>query len=79
MKLEERYTRVDHDTLTLNATIDDPKIYTKLYKVHNITYKLGRDGVRVTANFCLSDNENAFQERIRSQAVKAPDADGNIH
>ena len=78
MKLEERYTRVDHDTLTLNATIDDPKTYTKLYKVQTVTYKLGPSGVRV-ANFCVIDNENLFQERIRSQAIKAPDADGNIH
>jgi hypothetical protein len=78
MKLEERYTRVDHDTLILNATIDDPKTFTKLYKVQTLTYKLGRGGVRV-ANFCLIDNENLFQERIRSQAIKTPDADGNIH
>jgi len=71
MKFEERYTRVNHDTLTLNATIDDPKTYTKLYKVQTVTYKLGRDGVRVPG-FCVPDNENLFQERIRSQAVIAP-------
>jgi hypothetical protein len=27
--VEERYTRVDHDTLDLTLTIDDPKMYTK--------------------------------------------------
>jgi hypothetical protein len=78
MKLEERYTRVDHDTLTLNATIADPKTYKNLYKVQTVTYKLGRSAVRAP-NFCVIDNENLFQERIRSQAIKTPDADGNIH
>ena len=29
MRVEERYTRVNHDTLELTLTIDDPKIYTK--------------------------------------------------
>jgi hypothetical protein len=29
MRAQERYTRVDHDTLELTVTIDDPKIYTK--------------------------------------------------
>lgn len=78
MKLEERYTRVDYNTLKLNATIDDPKTYTKLYKVQTVTYRLGRNGVRV-ANFCIPDNEAAFQERIRSKAVETPDAEGNVH
>lgn len=78
MKFEERYTRVDHDTLVLNATIDDPKTYTKIYKVQPVTYKLRRDGIKV-ANFCVIDNEDAFQARIRSKAIKEPGADGNIH
>ena len=78
MKLTERYHRVDHDTLTLNATIDDPKTYTTLYKVITLTYKLRPDAVRM-ANECLPDNEQAFQERIRSKAVETPDADGNVH
>jgi hypothetical protein len=29
MRAEERYTRVDHDTLELTVTVDDPKMYTK--------------------------------------------------
>jgi len=78
MKLEERYTRVDHDTLLFNATIDDPKTFKTLYKVTPATLKLRPSGVRV-ANFCNPDAEALFQERIRSQAIKAPDDDGNIH
>ena len=29
LKVEERYTRVNHNTLDLTLTIDDPKMYTK--------------------------------------------------
>ncbi len=29
MRLEERYTRVDHNTLEMTMTVDDPKTYTK--------------------------------------------------
>jgi hypothetical protein len=77
MKIEERYTRVSYDTLTLNATIYDPKIYTKDYKVQTITYKLRPDTVRV-ANFCDPDIEKAFQERIRSKAVETPGPNGDV-
>jgi hypothetical protein len=29
MRVEERYTRLDHNTLELTVTVDDPKFYTK--------------------------------------------------
>ena len=29
MKLQERYRRVDHDTLELSMTLTDPKTYTE--------------------------------------------------
>jgi hypothetical protein len=72
MKMTERYKRVDFDTLTLDATIDDPKTYTQLYKVITVTFERGPDRVRV-ATFCNPDNEKLFEERIRSQAIKPPD------
>ncbi|MEE8542231.1 MAG: hypothetical protein V3S94_00065 [Gammaproteobacteria bacterium] len=75
MKLTERYTRVDYDTLLLNATIDDPKTYTQLYEVITVTFKLRPNSVRI-ASFCNPDNENAFRERIRRLAVEPP-ADGD--
>lgn len=31
--VEERYRRVDHDTLELTVTIDDPKAYTKPFEI----------------------------------------------
>jgi len=34
LHLTERLRRVDHDTMTLDMTIDDPKAYTKPFTVH---------------------------------------------
>lgn len=71
MKMTERWTRVDFDTLTLDVTIDDPKIYTQLYKVITIRFSRSADNVRVP-NFCNPDNERLFEERIRREAIKPP-------
>ena len=40
MRVEERYHRVDHDTMELTVKIDDPKIYTEPW--------LARDKLRLT-------------------------------
>lgn len=40
MRVQERYTRVDQNTMQMTVTIDDPKIYTKPFEeLTNITFK----------------------------------------
>jgi len=39
MRVEERYTRVDHNTLEFTVTIDDPKFYTKPFIAATTRYK----------------------------------------
>jgi hypothetical protein len=39
LHVQERYRRVDHDTLELTVLIDDPKIYTKPFEITKTTYK----------------------------------------
>lgn len=39
MKVEERFTRINHDTLELTLTIDDPKIYTKPFVLAKNRFK----------------------------------------
>jgi hypothetical protein len=39
LRVQERYHRVDHDTLVLTVTIDDPKIYTKPFEITETAYK----------------------------------------
>jgi hypothetical protein len=69
MKLEERWERVNKDTLTLNATIDDPKTYTKAYKTIQINYRLRPASYEFTPSPCVWSDENNFTNRIRKPAV----------
>ncbi len=69
MKLEERWERVDRDTITLNATIDDPKTYTRPYKTIQITYKLRPSSYEHLYTPCVWSDENAFLNRIRKPAI----------
>jgi hypothetical protein len=39
LHVEERYTRLDHDTLEQTVTIDDPKVYTKPFVITKSTFK----------------------------------------
>jgi hypothetical protein len=39
LKVEERYTRTDHDTVEMTVTIDDPKAYTMPYQAAKVVYK----------------------------------------
>ena len=40
MRVQERYTRVDHDTLHMSVTIDDPKIYISPFEeLADVTFK----------------------------------------
>ena len=39
LKVEERYSRSDHDTLEMTVTIDDPKTYTMPYQAAKVIYK----------------------------------------
>ena len=75
MGLVERYTRVDAETMILEATIDDPKTYTELYEVIPLTFKLrGDNSVIRTPSPCNPDAEKQFEELIRRKAVESPDS-----
>jgi hypothetical protein len=39
MKVEERYTRVDHNHLQMSVTVDDPKVYTKPFVLSTALYR----------------------------------------
>jgi hypothetical protein len=70
MHLIERYRRVDHDTLTMQLVIDDPKAYTKTWVGDTKIYKLltGRDAI-LEELFCIPEEESAFTNRIRLPAA----------
>ena len=68
MHVEERYHRVDHDTIELNITIDDPKAYTKPWVSETKTLKLTAPK-EFTEDFCVPSDEERYKELMRLPAV----------
>jgi hypothetical protein len=71
LRVEERYHRVDHDTMELTVKIDDPKAYTEPW--------LGRDKLRLTllpANtdimemICAPSEAEEYKKAIANPATK---------
>jgi hypothetical protein len=61
----ERYRRVDHDTLQIALTIDDPKAYTRTWGMTK-TCKLK------PWDICVAANEKNFEQGIVKPASSAP-------
>lgn len=75
LQVQERFRRVDHDTLTMVITFTDPKYFTQTWTSPTITFKMttekttmkGMDDKEET--FCVPTEEEAFNKRIRDAAV----------
>ena len=65
MHLEERYHRVDHDTIELTMTIDDPKTYTKPWVSDTKTLKL-TPPEKFGEDFCVPSDEEKYKELMRN-------------
>jgi hypothetical protein len=64
LRVEERFHRVDHDTLELTVTIDDPKMYTKAWVALNkLRFKLKPADFDVREMIC-SPSEFAEYNRV---------------
>ena len=76
MKLEERYHRIDHDTVEMTIIVDDPKIYTKPWVSEKKTWSLlspeeySVDGWNALAEeICAPiDEVDNFDRRVRDPA-----------
>jgi hypothetical protein len=68
LRLEERYRRVDLDTIEFNLKIDDPKVFTKTWAADQRTLKR-RPNREIPASFCVASEENSFKLRIRAPAA----------
>ena len=69
--LIERYRRLNHDTLEMQITIDDPKAYTKPWASPPKLHKL-EPGWEIAEWFCVPDEDNAYDEAVRKPAGVAP-------
>jgi hypothetical protein len=70
MRLEERYRRVDKDTLELTMTITDPEIYTRPWKSDRKIFKLDREKAKRWDEqiYCVPTEEYKFNQRVRDEA-----------
>ncbi len=51
----ERYTRTSHDTLLYEATIEDPKVFTRPWKIR-MPLRLQPAGVQILEDECIEDS-----------------------
>jgi hypothetical protein len=63
-KLEERYRRIDRDTLELAMVLDDPKAYTKPWVSEKKIFRLDPKH-EIEELFCVPSENEAFNKRVR--------------
>jgi hypothetical protein len=64
----ERYQRIDHDTMRLDLTVDDPKTYTQPFTVKR-TFKL--KPWDIGEDICTSAEEQHFRQGISTPAASS--------
>ena len=70
MHLIERYKRADHDSLTLQIIVEDPKAYTSTWVGDTKTYKLLKGKKAYMDELpCIPEEEDSFTNRIRLPAA----------
>ena len=68
MRFQERYRRVNHDTLELSMTITDPKIYTKPWVSVTKTLSLVSKPEGLDEFLCVPSEEQLFNRTVRDPA-----------
>lgn len=69
MRIVERYRRLDHDTLELSMTIDDPKAYTNQLVSNPKIFKLNKK-YDLVESLCVPEDEASFLEKVREPAMQ---------
>jgi hypothetical protein len=68
MTLEERYRRVNRDTLELIMTLTDPVIFTRPWVSEPKNFRLAPAGREINELFCVPSEEQAFNKNVRDPA-----------
>ena len=68
MRLEERYRRMNHDTIELTMTLTDPKAYTKPWMSDTMTLTLADAKTKMREDVCVPSVEQKYKEVIRDPA-----------
>ena len=68
MKIEERFQRVDHDTIEARMTLTDPKAYTTLLSSSVTTWKLTPKRT-MREDLCAPSDELRYKDEVREPAA----------
>jgi hypothetical protein len=68
MKLEERFQRVDHDTIQASMTLTDPKAYTAPWVGMRSTWTL-TSKIDMREDLCVPSDEEKYKEEMRVPAA----------
>lgn len=70
LRVEERFQRVDHDTLKLTVTIDDPKVYTKPWVAGDtVALKLQPPNREIKEMFCVPTEMEEYKRLMANPAA----------
>ena len=70
LRVEERFHRVDRDTLDLTVTIDDPKVYTKPWQAGDkVSLKLQPLDREIKEMFCVPTEMEAYKKLMANPAA----------
>ena len=72
MRVREKFTRADHDTLNITVNVDDPKSYTRPFEAGHITYKLQPKMAELPEQLCIPTQASLYRSTIATPA--APDS-----
>jgi hypothetical protein len=70
MRLQERYRRVDHDTIEVSMTLTDPKAYTKPWVSETKTLKL-EPKMEIREDVCVPSDEEKYKDQMREPAARS--------
>jgi hypothetical protein len=66
----ERYTRTSADIITYDVTIEDPKVFTRPWKMSMLLYRRQEQGVQILEYECYADRYDDL-DRALEEATKA--------
>jgi hypothetical protein len=70
MRVQERYTRVDHNDLELAVTIDDPKTYTKPFVISTVKFRWIPEQEFPEEWFCVPSEMSTYLSIVADPAAK---------
>ena len=73
LTFEERYTRIDHNDLSVTITIDDPKVYTKPYNM-GIRYLKWIPNQMLDEKLCIPSEVLEYLQTMGDPAGSDPNA-----